>query len=364
MIFSFKGYFFELIKATSNRLFTFEQPKYPFMKFSRLPIFSLILIIAFSCGKKEEDCQLDPEILDQDLSVEIIRLEDEFFKAESKEDFEFLMEKYPDFAEGYLGKSLYSSPDSLLSELVSIHRDSTLNVLYDSVKVEFLDISDVQKDLENAFKSIKFYFPEFEAPKVYTFLSGFNSDLVITENMIVIGLDYFLPNSHTFQPDLPKYMSDRYERPYIVPMIVTALSSRFNEINPQDNTMLAEMIYYGKAYHFTKAMMPCTSDQFIIGYSEKEIADCYANEEYIWAHFIENELLYETNPFDITKYLGEAPFTDAISTKAPGRIGRWLGWNIVDDYRFNQDITLPELMANPNAEEIFRQSGYRPRPQN
>ena len=79
---------------------------------------------------------------------------------------------------------------------------------------------------------------------------------------------------------------------------------------------------------------------------------------------MENELLYETNPFEIRKYIGEAPFTDAISTKAPGRLGRWLGWNIVDDYQFNQDIPLEMLMAEPDAEKIFRQSGYRPRPAN
>ena len=77
------------------------------MKLLRFSIYVFFLIIAFSCGKKEVVCELDSEILDQDLTLEIVRLEDEFFTAESKEDFEFLLEKYPDFAEGYLGKSLY-----------------------------------------------------------------------------------------------------------------------------------------------------------------------------------------------------------------------------------------------------------------
>jgi uncharacterized protein YjaZ len=77
---------------------------------------------------------------------------------------------------------------------------------------------------------------------------------------------------------------------------------------------------------------------------------------------VENELLYETNPFELRKYVGEAPFTDAISTKAPGRLGRWLGWNIVEDYVVNNEISLSDLMAEADAEKIFRQSGYRPRP--
>ena len=325
---------------------------------------SFILLLAFACGKKEESCELSDEILNQDLTVKIDRLEQDFFSANTSEEFKYLLEAHPEFAKEYLHKDLYPSPDSLASELLSIHQDSAMQVLADSVALTFSDISEVERDLENAFKAIKYYFPEFQVPKVYTFVSGFNSDLVVTDELIVIGLDYFLPPTHAFQPELPRYMAERYDRPYIVPMIVLAISARYNETNPSDNTLLAEMIYYGKSYHFTKAIMPCTSDQFIIGYTPEEISESFANEEFIWSHFIENELLYETNPFEIRKYIGEAPFTDAISTKAPGRMGRWLGWNIVDDYQFNQDVPLDVLMAEPDAEKIFRESGYRPRKPN
>lgn len=332
------------------------------MRLLRFSFILSLLVFAFSCDKKEETCELDESILDKDLKLDVVRLEDEFFGAKSQEDFLHLFEKYPDFTKTYLQADLYPSLDTLANELLLAHQDSSMRVLYDSVKLEFAGIRDIQNDLENAFKYIKHYFPEFQVPEVYTFVSGFNSDLVVTEELIVIGLDYFLSPTHEFQPDLARYMADRYDRPYIVPMIVTAISSSFNQTNPNDNTLLAEMIYYGKAYHFTKAILPCTSDQYIIGYTPEEISESYANEEYIWSHFVENELIYETNPFEIRKYMGEAPFTDAISTKAPGRLGRWLGWNIVDDYRINQEVELPELMANPDAEQIFRQSGYRPRP--
>ncbi|TDQ16967.1 gliding motility-associated lipoprotein GldB [Algoriphagus boseongensis] len=323
--------------------------------------FLVALVFSFSCGKKEVTCALDEDILDQTLEVELVRLEKEFFEAKSMEEVKFLLEKYPDFAKDYLEQDLYPSVDSLANTIFLANQDSAMQVLYDSVMVEFGDISALQTELENSFKYIKHYFPDFKTPKVYTFVSGFNSDLLINENMIVIGLDYFLPKDHEFQPDIPRYMADRYEREYLVPMIVLAISSRYNQTNPAETNLLSEMIYYGKAYHFVKAIMPCTSDQYIIGYTPEEIDECWANEEYIWSHFVENELLFETNPFEIRKYIGEAPFTDAISTKAPGRLGRWMGWNIVDDYQINQDVSLPDLMMESNAEQIFRQSGYRPR---
>jgi gliding motility-associated lipoprotein GldB len=331
------------------------------MRPTRIAFLIPILILVFACGKKNQTCELDPDILDQEVELSFTRLEDEFFGAKTVKDYLFLLDKYPEFAEVYLQESMYFSPDSLAANLLEVHQDSALRVLYDSVKVEFADISDIESDLKNAFKSIKYYFPEFKIPKVYTFVSGFNSDLIVTDDMIVIGLDYYLPADHTFQPDIARYMAVRYERQYLVPMIVLAISSRYNITDPTDNTLLSEMMYYGKAYHFVKAIMPCTSDQYIIGYTPEEIAECFENEEFIWAHFVENELLYQTNPFEIRKYIGEAPFTDAISTKAPGRLGRWLGWNIVDDYQFNQKVDLDVLMRENDVEKIFRQSGYRPR---
>jgi gliding motility-associated lipoprotein GldB len=346
-------------------LITFEKKTPDAMKIQSLffnhTLAGMLIFLSFACAKKSETCTLDTEILDSNLKLEIFRAEDAFFNAKSEKDYRELLDNHPEFTKIYLQEELYASRDSLISELMLAHQDSSMRILYDSVKIEYPDISALQLELENAFKYIQHEFPEFKVPKVYTFVSGFNSDLVITEDIIVIGLDYFLPATHDFQPDLPRYMAIRYERPYIVPMIVTAISARFNKTNPQDNTLLAEMIYFGKAYHFTKAILPCTSDQFIIGYSPKEISDSFAYEELIWSHFVQNELLYETNPFEIRKYIGEAPFTDAISTNAPGRLGRWLGWNIVDDYQFNENVKLSHLMETQDAELIFRLSGYRPR---
>lgn len=321
----------------------------------------LLVVLFFSCGKSEESCELDLEILGTEIDFSLERLEEKFFASQTLEDFFYLMEKYPEFTNTYLQKDLYLNEDSLVADLIQIHQDSTMKDLFQAVKTEFPDLDSVETDLRNAFKYIKYYYPEFKVPKVYTFVSGFNSDLLINEDMIVIGLDYFLPATHKYQPELPKYLAERYNKNHLVPMIITALSSRFNTINSEDNTLLAEMIYYGKAYHFTKAILPCTPEKWIIGYSEGELVDSYSNEEFIWSHFIENELLYETNPFEIRKYLGEAPFTDAISTKAPGRLGRWLGWNIVDDYQISENVSLVDLMSEADAAKIFKLSGYRPR---
>lgn len=325
-------------------------------------LWALFFFIFLSCSQREKTCELDKDILAVKPTVTIERLEDAFFQAKDPSEILFLLEKYPDFAEKYLFVNNYDSKETLAEELFLIHQDTLMIELYQEVKKEFADIQTLERDLENAFAYISYYFPEFKTPKVYTFVSGFSSDLVVTEDVLVIGLDYYLPLVHKFQPpDLPQYINKRYQEAYILPNIVTAISSFFNETELSQNSLLAEMIFYGKAYHFTKSILPCTPDEYIIGYTAEEIAACWANEEFVWGHFVENDLFFITNPFEIRKYTGEAPFTDEISPDAPGRIGRWLGWNIVDDYRFNNNLSLPELMKESDKNKIFRQSGYKPR---
>lgn len=330
------------------------------IKLTAITLFSVLAII--SCNRSKDTCELPETYLKIPVDLEIVRMEDLYFENLTREKLLYNQEKYPEFSAAMFDNMGFQNQDQMVDELIKIHGDSGMQDLYQEVKVHFDNIENIEKSLENAFRGIKHHYPDFKIPQVYTFVTGFGSDLIINEDIIVIGLDYFLPEDHPFQPaDLPYYILKRYNEQHLVPTIVTALSSQFNHIDVEDRTLLAEMVFYGKAYHFTKTILPCTPDEYIIGYETKEILGSYANEEMIWGHFIENELLYETNPFEIRRYTGEAPFTDVISPDAPGRIGRWLGWNIVDDYLINNNLSLQELMEQDNAREIFRKSGYKPR---
>lgn len=327
-------------------------------------LFYLLIIcqLVINCKGKEEDCILSKEIMETSINLEIHRMERPFFENVTADKIKYELEANPAFSEALFGDMPYDNWDLLAEELRDVHIDPDMQDLYSEVNSHFSDFSDLEEQLSQAFKAIKYYYPSYKIPKIYTFVTGFGTDLVVTDQLIIIGLDYFLPEDHRFQPvDLPFYIAKRYNEDHLVPTLVTAISSQFNQTNLKDDTLLAEMIYYGKAYHFTKTILPCTPDEYIIGYENDEVIGSYANESMIWGHFIENELLYETNPFEKRKYTGEAPFTDEISPDAPGRIGRWLGWNIVDDYRANNDLTLQQVMNEDDAREIFRLSGYKPR---
>ncbi len=336
---------------------------FTFMNRFTFAIYAGLISLIFSrCSESNDPCILPAAFSEIEMEVEINRMEEPFFEGLTEEKLIYHLEKYPKFASVMFDNMGFENQERMREELLLIHQDTGMQELYQEVKAHFENLDTIRKELENAFRGIKHHYPEFKIPEVYTFVTGFGTDLIVEEEIIVIGLDYFLPEDHRFQPvDLPQYIAKRYNVDHLVPTIVTAISAQFNHTDLSDRTLLAEMIFYGKSYHFTKSVLPCTPDEYIIGYESKEILGSYANEEMIWGHFIENELLFDTNPFEVRRYTGEAPFTDEISPDAPGRIGRWLGWNIVDDYRINNDLSLREVMQQDDAREIFNLSGYKPR---
>jgi hypothetical protein len=120
------------------------------------------------------------------------------------------------------------------------------------------------------------------------------------------------------------------------------------------------MIYFGKAYYFSKQILPFTADSLLIGYSGDDLRNVKENQEVIWAHFIEKQLLYENSHFIKKKYMDERPKTLEIGNKCPGRIGEWVGWEIVKKYMAEQQVALPELMGTADAQQVFMQSRYKP----
>ena len=52
-------------------------------------------------------------------------------------------------------------------------------------------------------------------------------------------------------------------------------------------------------------------------------------KELIWSRIIEKEWLYVTDEFTKKKILGERPKTIELGNECPGRVGAWIGWQIV-----------------------------------
>ncbi|AHM61524.1 hypothetical protein D770_16350 [Flammeovirgaceae bacterium 311] len=328
----------------------------------RLLIFIPLCLQLIGCGHGSEDAIDRPNVSDIELDVSIRRLEQPLFEAKSRDEIKAFLKENELFAQNFLRINEYPSDSVIVDQLWQLSQDPHLDTVYRESQQIFPDLKAWEEQFETAFKYIKYYYPEFQPPVIYTVVSGFSTDLFMTEDMIIIGLDYFLGPEATYRPqELPQYILHRYAPEYVVPGVMLLISSRFNQTDLKDKSMLAEMVYYGKSYHFVDFVLPSAPDSVIVGYTAEEMDGVQANQGIIWNHFLKNELLYETNHVLKKKYLEERPKTLEIGDKAPGRIGNWIGWSIVRSFmEKKEDLSLRQLMELQDARYIFNEAKYRP----
>ena len=325
--------------------------------------FCLIFLLA-SCGKNK--CREDEGSIALDREVNITRLEDEIEALTDTAAAKAFLNKYPLFSEKFLQRSTLPHDSILTRDIFGLSTSAHVDTMRTDVKREFSNLNWLQTDLSNLFSHIKYFYPQFYVPPVYTLVSGYGVDLDIKDSILVIGLEFFLSDSSRYMArsadgnPLPSYIRRRLKKRFLVPEIAMVQADRFCEIDLLDNTMMGEMIKWGRVYYFMEKTMPCLQDSLLTGYTEKELEDVNGNLNTIWAHYLDKNLFFNTDLFLIKKYCDERPKIIEIGDNCPGRIGRWLGWQIVRKFAKDKKIGLKEVMAEKNSRKIFSESGFKP----
>lgn len=321
-------------------------------------IFFFISTILFSC--KEDSCDNFPNIDDVDVILDFEDLTGEINSLETKEQLKSFLAANPVVRDDFFQAASYTSEEEMLTETLKLIQNPYIDTLYQEVQRIF-DVKNLEIELENAFRRIKYFYPEFKTPKVRTVYSGFGNDITYIDSILVIGLDYYLGEEASFRPDEYEYVKSRLTPDHLMPHLMQFTSNKFNDTNLNDRTILDEMVFYGKALHFVKKVLPCTPDSLIMGYKADEMLNAGVSEQYLWAYFVDNALLYDKKPLNIAKFIEERPGIPEIDRICPGRIGQWLGWRIVAKYEEETDADFSDLMTKTDAREVLMRSKYKPR---
>ena len=318
-----------------------------------------VILVAILLGCSQNECRKIVRNV-QPLNLEVERLEEVLFSAENPGEVEDFLKQHQEMAKGFFHSDQYPNDSILARRIFALINDPFIDTLKKEALSAFSDLDVVQKHLEGVYAFRQTLTPEKSVPKIQTVISGLYNDLYITNELLVIGIDFFIGPEATYKPlNVPYYIQRRYN-PIHLPSIVAKYEAGLLTPTGKENSLLSEMIDYGKINFIVSRMLPCTPDSVIMGFTPEEMTGVYENSEFIWRHFVEKELLYETSEFVKQKYLGERPNIYEISKSCPGRVGAWLGWQIVEAYMKKTGATLEELLQERDHHKIFTSSNYKP----
>lgn len=331
-------------------------------------VYFLLLMIMAACGRKRHI----PDVSGIQVNLQVQRFDRDFFAIDTthtEASLDKLQQQYPDFMPDFLYNILALPPqkDSVLQKVKQFIRD--YKPVYDSVQQRFGSLQNTEKTLHLALQLTHHYFPKYKLP---THLIGFVGPIegygnVLTTSGFAVGLQLYLgKNFSLYQTDYirevyPAYQSRRFEAGYIPVNCVRNMVEDMYPMNNAGKPLIEQMVEIGKRLYILDQLLPYTADSLKTGYTQAQLDGCYKNEALIWNFFLQNDLLYATDPVIIRDYITDGPKTSALGEQSPGYIGQFTGWQVVKKWMSkNEGKTLEELMRTP-AKQIFAEAKYKPR---
>jgi len=314
-----------------------------------------ILFTVFTMFSCDKESKVEQEIAKIEVDFTVERFDIAFAKAQPK-DLTQLKKDYPFMFSKH-------TPDSVWINRIT---DTLQNEISKEVSQAFEDIEVVKEELVSMFQHIKYYDNVFSVPRVITLTNDvqYRDNVIVTDSIALIALDNYLGKLHRFYVDgnIPAYLAENFTKEQIVVDMADGYAKKYIFQNDR-RTLRDEMIYFGKLLYFKDVIIPFKTDAEKIGYSESQIQWAEANESQIWSYFIEKELLYSTDPKLPNRFIADAPFSKfylELDNESPGRLGQYLGWQIVKAYAETTGADALKIMQT-EPEEIFIKSKFKPK---
>jgi gliding motility-associated lipoprotein GldB len=316
-------------------------------------LFVVLIAMSFFSCKKESENAIDVSNIKAPIKVE--RLDQLFFNAKPAD--------LPNFKRDFSDLFPIEETDSVWVDFMT---DSLFIEVSKEVKMKYPDNIELEKGISDLVKHVKYYFPTSQTPRVITLVNrvDIDSKAIYSDknNIILIGLDCYLGQNHRYYEPFAEYQRVGLNQDQILPDL--AESFAYSKIpNPSDNRLISIMINFGKLHYLKDILLPDVAEHTKIRYTKEQLAWCKENEYQMWTYFVEKNLLYNTDVKNQFNFINDAPFSKfylEVDTESPGRIGQWIGLQIVKSYMENNNVSLDDLLTT-NAATIFEKSKYKPK---
>lgn len=325
--------------------------------------------ILFACNSNEKKI---PDVSHIKVDLPVSRFEQQFFSLNLDDlsvSLDSLYQNDPAFFGDYLSIIMaYESTDTAFKYIPYFIKDSVYGQVYADAQKNFPSVGSEVQQIKKGLQFTKHYFPNYNLPKgLVTFIGPIDgyATTITSDNRFAIGLQCYLGKDYPayqttyIRATYPEYKTRKFSREYIP---VNCMMSVVDDIYPPQyagRPLVEQMVEAGKRLYLLDQLLPDLNDTLVTGYTKAQLDGAYKNETNIWAHFVTNNLLYNSEPATIRDYMNDGPYTLPLGLGSPPFIGQFTGWQIVKKWMDKTNKTIDELLRTP-AKQLFEEAKYKP----
>lgn len=323
-------------------------------------LYLLLVLFSFNnCTSKSVYGEVNPK-------YEIKRFDKYLYNYLNDENKDSLSLKEQELFLDFFGKNVVriGGTDSLgfHERLIEYFSESTLMNLYSDEQRIFADIDSINRELSYAMEQLFIHFPKLTKPDIYMHVSGLEQNVVVTDDILSISADKYLGQDYPlYQYYFQDYQIQLMSPDRIVPdYILGYLMANFPFVGKEE-ILLDRILYEGKLRYIIAQLIPEREDWEFVAYNKNQYDWCRINKSRIWQVILENKHLYTPDYKTTYQYIREAPYTAHLPSESPGRVGVWLGYEIICSYmKNNPKVLLNDLMDNVDYQAILKDAKFKP----
>lgn len=318
-------------------------------------IFSFLLL---SCSHKKVFSESNPDL-------QIVRFDSNLYHylTANKKDSALISSK--SFLDEWGEKVIHigkSDSAGFYKRLHNYFSEPTLMALFRDEQVQFADISDINTELSAGMETLLQHLKTLKQPKIYMHVSGLNQNVIVNDEFLSLSADKYMGSDYPlYQEFFYDYQRQLMSPDRIVPDYLLGFLMANFPFKGNDEVLLDKMLYEGKLRYLISQALPNRKAHEIVAYTPQQYDWCKNHESHIWKTILENQHLFQPDFVRTELYLKEAPYTPSLPSESPGRVGIWLGYQIISAYMKHQSkTTWQELMEQTESLKLLQESKYKP----
>lgn len=207
-------------------------------------------------------------------------------------------------------------------------------------------------------------FPALPHYSYYGIISPYRQQIMMVDSVVYVALNHYLGADHPAYSSMPEY-SRVTKQPSYIPLDVAEaiLSVEYPYVESPTPSAIQYYLYEGALLKGISELTGITDEAVLMGWTPEQLEQVKQQEPGIWRKMASDNLIYTTDMSTARRLCEPSPASRLIAPDLPGRIGRFIGYQIVNSYIANNpDTPIPGLLSPDfyNAPSTLIQSAYSP----
>ncbi len=303
------------------------------------------------CGGKTDKKNVDPSL------GTVVRLDRAVAKGEVEDSLIKPMSAYMEIM-GLGG-------DDLESAVEAYSETRAFEVFYPDIENRLGDIEGVESSLAQLNDNIISTFTRIHPQRFYGIVSPYQNRIVTADSMTFIALNHYLGADYEGYASLPDYQRRlKYLQRIPIEVAEALIATAYPYMPSDDATLVDRLLYEGALANAVISLVPDVTIKDYLGWDDDGLSFAEKNEGDIWNIIVLRDYLYSSDPTVADRMIAPSPASQIISPDVPPRIGRYIGYRIVESYLKNKSTGNIERLLEPqfyHDSESFIDASYVPR---